>query len=116
MSEPAKFPGMRWHPETGVPQVFQKAEEVPDGYLDYHPSNLPESVKLAIEASTLPMTREAIVAELTDGGIAFKTKAKTEVLYATLLDALKVHLVASEIEFPENATGPELLALVPKPE
>lgn len=116
MNEPAKFPGMRWHPETAVPQVFQKAEEVPEGYLDYHPSSPPEVVKLAVEAAALPMTREAIVAELTDGGIPFKAKAKTEVLYAALLDALKAHLVASEIEFPENATGPDLLALVPKPE
>lgn len=119
MAEYTKFPGMRWDPNTGEAQVFQSAAEVPEGFLDYHPSNPPEVVKVATEAGAtdaLPMTREEIIKELTDGGIPFKAKAKDAVLYAALLDALKAHLLASEIEFPETATGPELLALVPKPE
>jgi hypothetical protein len=117
MAEVAKFPGMRWHPTTGENQVFQSAEDVPEGYLDYHPSNPPEGaepVKAAPDA--LPMSREEIVKELSEGGIAFKANAKTEKLYGVLVEAVKAHLTASEIEFPETANGPELLALVPKPE
>lgn len=120
MAEVVKFPGMRWHPVTGANQVFQSAEEVPEGYLDYHPSNPPEGAKEAETvketATALPMSREEIVKELSDGGIAFKANAKTEKLYSLLVEAVKTHLTASEIEFPETANGPELLALVPKPE
>lgn len=117
MSDPAKFPGMRWHPKTGVPQVFQKAEEVPEGYLDYHPSNPPEGAKAEeTTGEALPMTRDAIVAELSEGGIYFKKKAPTDELYALLVGSLQAHLKDAAIPFPEDATGPELLALVPKPE
>jgi hypothetical protein len=118
VSEPKKFPGMRWHPITGENQIFQAESEVPEGYLNYHPANPPEGVEKALETKpeALPMTRKEIVKVLNDGGIIFDPKAKVPALYDLLVASLKAHLIASETAFPETATGPELLALVPQPE
>lgn len=115
MSDPKKFPGMRWHPVTGENEIFHTADDVPEGYLDYHPSNPPEGAAKVV-ADDLPLSRAEIVAHLTDGGVKFKAKADTTTLYVLLATKLKEHLATAEIEIPTAATVPELLALVPKPE
>lgn len=116
----SKFPGMRWNPDTCENQVFQSAEEVPAGWVDYHPSNPPEAVEsvelVKAVPDSLPMSRKEIVKVLNDGGISFDAKAKVPALYDLLVDSLKAHLTEAKIEFPASATGPELLALVPQPE
>lgn len=42
MAEPG-FPGMRWHPKTGENRIFQNAEDVPEGWLAYHPADSAKS-------------------------------------------------------------------------
>lgn len=128
MTKDPHYPAMKWHPVTGEYVVCQNESEVPEGYIDTHPNNLPpakaeEAVK-AYAASVpaagfpakLPMKKADIITALTEGGIAHDPAAKAIVLYDALLASLKAHLTEAEVEFPENATAPELLALVPKPE
>lgn len=115
------YPAMKWHPVTGEYVICQNESEVPEGYLDTHPNNLP-AVKAADAPAAssalvvLPMKKADIITALTEGGIQFDPKAKAIVLYEALLASLQAHLTEAEVEFPENATAPELLALVPKPE
>lgn len=120
-------PVIKWHPETGKPQTFNNADEAPAGFVDEHPNNMePEDRKAAIAKlraskpekveKAKPMTRKEIVATLTDGGILFDGKADTATLEGVLVDAIKAHLTAVEIEFSNDADTRDLLALVPKPE
>lgn len=103
------FPGMRWHPETGECKTFATAAEMPEGWLDCHPSSLPE--KPADQA----MTRKEITAALNDGGISFKPTASTASLYDLLVDSLKTALVTAEIYFDSASTDARaLMGLFPK--
>lgn len=120
MTKSKEFPAMKWHPETGVPEVFHTAQDVPDGYLDCHPNSL--EAKKASQAAAgntnqLPMTKAEIVEALKAGNIEFKPNQGAKALYDILEAALREHLTANKVEIPEGANVPALLALAnPKSE
>lgn len=111
-------PTMAWHPETGESKIFKHPSEVPEGWLDTHPDNVPKVVKPAapVADDKLPMTRKEIVAALTDGGLQFDAKAPVKVLYAQLTDAVKSALTDAGVEFDAAADTKALLEKLPKPE
>lgn len=107
------YPAMKWHPETGVAAVFHTPHDVPEGYLDQHPSSLEKTP--AVKPSTpgaLPMTKAEIVAALKAGAIEYPATAGAKALYDLLDKTLREHLTANNIPIPENANVPALLALV----
>lgn len=108
-------PTMAWHPETGENQIFNHPSEVPEGWLDTHPSNVKAAVKQEGN-KPLSMTRKEIVAALNDGGLSFDNKAPVKALYAQLTDAVKAVLTEAQVQFDPNADTKDLLALLPKPE
>lgn len=112
MKDP-KFPGMRWHPETGENRIFNSAAEVPDGWQDRHPADTADAKPAPPPtANPLPMSKAEVKAALTAGGIAFEPRLGHKALYEILVVSLKEHLTAAGIEFPADATAPQLLALV----
>lgn len=117
MTKDKAFPAMYWPATGGAPQVFNSADEIPEGWLPHHPS-AQEPIKEApvVNANKLPMTKAAIIAALAEGGITAPATASTKALYDLLVTSLQDELTESKIEFPVGATAPELLALVPKSE
>lgn len=103
-------PVMAWHPETGENRIFNYPSEVPADWLDTHPNNV---VKPKADPD---MTKDEIMAALTEGGVQFDPKAKTKVLAATLRSAVEKALVSAEIDFGPDQPTKELLALLPPPE
>jgi hypothetical protein len=99
MSDVKKFPGHRWHPETGEMRVFQKAEDVPARWLDFHPGEplnaVPADAEKRIAAentekrvekpAAIPLSRQQVVADLQRRGVAFQRNATTKVLYDLLV-------------------------------
>ena len=116
------YPAMKWDPVTKESRVFNKASEVPDGWLDTHPDNLenmPQPVKapeVQAKAVPLPLTRKEMVQALQDGGIPFDPASKVDVLYAILTEAVKKFLTDADIAFDPAADTKVLLGLLPKPE
>lgn len=112
------YPALKWHPETGECATFNAAHEVPAGWLDTHPSNVKADEKASDETKTapekLPMAKKDIVKALVDGGIEHDPKAPSSVLYGVLDEKLREHLTANNIDIPEGATVPVLLALTAK--
>jgi len=108
-----RFPGMRWHPETGESQIFQTQEDMPAGWLDYNPTGA-DGLEKPKASNPLPMTREEIVAALNQGQITFKKNAGTAALYDQLRDALRKFLTERSITFEQDADGKTLLDLVSK--
>lgn len=131
---------MRWNPETGEPSLFASDDEVPEGWLDYHPSD-PDKATVAPPArkasaakedpkpqgldvenlkneqkeeddDSEPLTRAEVVAALTAGGVKFDNHAKAAVLTGVLVQALKEALASNNVAFDENATPRALLKLV----
>src|SRR5581483_9866922 len=111
MTNTKSAPTMAWHPETGENRVFPHPSEVPEGWLDTHPSNASKAAEGGDKnpGDKLPMTRKEIVAALNDGGISFDKQAKTSALYAQLLDAVKSALTEAGVEFDVNADAKVLL-------
>lgn len=125
MTQNPGFPAMKWHPQTGEATVFNKSQDVPDGYLDEHPDNLSGTARAEAVAAAavkppasdeLCLTREEIMAELHESGLSYKKNTPTKALYDMLVEALKEYLAENEVEFPADADAKALLALVPKPE
>lgn len=112
----SRFPGMRWHPVTGEMQIFQVEEDMPEGWLDYHPENPPARAALAAKeiAVELCMSREAIVAALVEGGVSFKKNASVQKLYDLLMANLKAALTEQGVVFSEDADAKALMDLFPK--
>lgn len=109
-------PTMAWHPETGENKVFNHPSEVPAEWLDTHPSNKPKEVEKAPAAKPEPMTRDEIVAALSDGGVEFDDKSKTKVLAEILRKSVIAALTSAEVEFDADASTKDLLAKLPSPE
>lgn len=114
MSKDPNFPAMKWHPTTGESKLCTVAEDVPDGWLDTHPNNLPKPDEKAKPAGEpeLPMTRKDIIKELDAAGVAFPKMAKTQALYDLLGDTAKNFLAAAKVDYAPDADVPSLLALV----
>lgn len=111
------FPAMKWHPETGESGIFNSASEVPEGWLDHHPNaKEPIKEKEVVKPTGLPMTKAEIQDALKTGGISAPANASAKSLYDLLVTSLRDHLTEANVTFPETATAPELLALVPKSE
>jgi hypothetical protein len=110
-----KFPGYRWHPESGDCRIFDKAEDVPEGWLESHPGSLDQAAPAADKAyDALPLSKKEIVAALDEGGVSFKKNAPVAALYALLMENLKKALTEQEIAFPEDADAKALMDLFPK--
>lgn len=112
---------MRWHPVSGESQTFETINEVPEGWLDYHPHGddakaKSEKPKAAAKSDEVPMTREEIVAALNAGEVKFAPNAGLKSLYTLLVKNLKEHLTILEVKFDETASGPELLEILNKAE
>lgn len=135
MHKDPSYPAMKWHPETAESRVFHKSEDVPEGWLDEHPSNVPKEVakptpKVAVtaapkpvkaaevksaEPTSLPMTREEMKAELQAGGIPFAPNAKDQTLYDALKKGVQEFLTGAGVAFPPDADVPALIALAKQP-
>lgn len=109
----SQFPAMLWNQKTGESRVFERAEDVPAGYLDHYPTDA-EKAEAPEPASpnALPMTREEIIAALKQGGIKFKGNASAAVLYAQLTDAVHFALTEAKVEFNPESPTPDLLKLL----
>ena len=117
MTKDPNYPAMKFHPQTGESRVFHTAEDVPEGWLNKHPAHVDDTKPApAQKSATLPMTRDEIKAALDAGEIAYKKNAGDKALYDLLVASLKTHLTEAGIQFPEDADGPALLALVPPAE
>lgn len=104
-----KFPGWRYHPETGEGGLFEKVEEVPDGWLDH--VQAPGST--APPAQDVPvMSRAEIVAALDSGRIAYNAKASTTTLHTLLRDKAGAALRSRGIEFDEATPTSEMVRLL----
>lgn len=117
------YPAMKWHPETGESRVFIAPEDVPAGWIDTHPNNLPPDVKpvaealaAKIEGDALPLTKKQIKVELDAAGVTYPATANVKALYELLSDTLKTFCANNDIAYEPNADVPTLLALVKQPE
>lgn len=108
MSDVQKFPGHRWSPD-GEMRVFHTAEDVPEGWTEYHPDSAPKVERQP--ATSIDLTRKEIVEALNAGNIPFVKNAKTEALYAQLTEAVKAHLAETGVEFDPEASVKSLLEL-----
>lgn len=123
MSKDPNYPAMKWHPQTAENRVFQKAGDVPEGWLDTHPANVDNVSKQEVEVTPpavlkapLDMTRKEIVAALTEGGITFDPASKVVVLYELLTAEVNRVLTEEGIEYDPTAGTKKLLEILPKPE
>jgi hypothetical protein len=112
----SRFPGMRWHPVTGEMQIFQVEEDMPEGWLDYHPENPPvrEIPEAKEKPAELCMTREEIATALAEGGVSFKKNASVQKLYDLLMANLKSALTEQGVVFTDDADAKALMDLFPK--
>lgn len=133
------YPAMRWDPATGESDVFQTEGDVPDGWLDHHPSDEAKGgagLKAPVvqhaasggrrrggkaatkdvddlgSADDTLMTREEIVAALDEGKVRYNKEASDEDLLAQLVAALKGVLSKQGKPFAGDASPRALLALV----
>lgn len=113
------YPALKWHPETGESRLFDKAGDVPEGWLDTHPANL---ARVQADAAAAPkpvklsLSRTEIQAALREGGIDHNIKASTKDLHDLLRERCIKHLTEGGIEFDAAADTKTLLELIPKPE
>lgn len=96
----------------GDSQVFHHSKDVPAGWKDAPASAADETKKTPAPPATLPMARDAIIAALESGGVEYKKNAGTKALYDQLVASVQAHLTTNKIEFPADATAPELLELL----
>lgn len=95
MSDVKKFPGHRWSPD-GEMRVFHTAEDVPEGWADYHPDSRPPSVIEAVcavivaaEPKAPTLSRQQIIADLQRRGVVFQRNAATTALYGLLVSEVE---------------------------
>lgn len=103
--EQFKGPTWRYDPKTGEGRVFTDVNDVPDGWVDSLDGH-------DADAKNDGMSRKDITTALEAGGIKYAAKAKTDDLYTLLRSSVLKALVEGKIEHDDNATLPELLALL----
>lgn len=104
-----------WNPENGESKVFDSPEaREAEGWLDHHPLDEDKGGVGSVNAPEAEdsLSRDEIVAALTEGGIAFNKKAATKTLAETLDSSLRAALKARNVEFEEKASTRDLLALI----
>lgn len=111
MSKDPNYPAMKWHPVTAEARTFTAPEDVPEGWLDTHPSNLPPKPAEPVP----PMTRDEIKAALDKLQVQYAKNAGDAKLYGLLDEAAREDLTAAGIEFDPHANTATLLALLPEP-
>lgn len=115
MSDKKHQPTMAWHPQNGESQIFNHPSEVPEGWLDTHPSNKPKAEKPAAGGKVeLGMSKAEIVAALTAGGVEHDPKAKASDLHDVLRGAVEKVLAEAKIPYSPEAPTKELLTLLPE--
>jgi hypothetical protein len=91
-----EFPKMVFHPEHGANIVATKPENVPPGWLDYHPKDPARAPALQSaddseptdeekdSGAVGPVSRNEIIDELKRRAVTFNPRASTAALYALL--------------------------------
>lgn len=86
---------MRWSPE-GEMRIFQAAEDVPEGWADYHPNSRPVIYEPEsppelqnIPNGKLTLSRQQIIADLQRRGVVFQRNATTKALYDLLVSEVE---------------------------
>lgn len=111
------FPALYWPPDGGAPVTYNSAADVPTGWLPQHPKHFDGQKKppaASTPAAAIPMDKPSILAALKAGNVPYSANIGQQAAYNLLVSSLKKHLTEAGIQFPETATGPELLALLPK--
>jgi hypothetical protein len=105
------YPALKWHPETGDCKQFERADDVPDGWLDTHPANQLAAPVLNAAA----ITREEIVSALKAGNVVHKASEGTSKLLALLTREVHDTLKRLGHEFDPSADVRALLAKLGPP-
>lgn len=120
MSKDPNFPAHKFHPVTGELKVCNSAADVPEGWIDTHPNNLPKVDPAAADPAAnkagLEMSREEIMGALDEGGIEYSKNAPTTTLYKKLTEAVKKTLLERGIAYDESFNTKQLLELIPPAE
>lgn len=124
MPKDPNYPAMKWHPDTAEARVFTALEDVPAGWLDTHPSNLPpkdaepeqQAAKdAASNAGEPPMTRAEIKAALDKLQVQYAKNAGDAKLYVLLDEAVREDMVAAGVDVTPGLTVPMMLAILLEP-
>ncbi len=125
----------RWHPETGEHKDYNSLSEVPKGHLDHHPNDEAHAAAEAaapaksdapakpsrtkrLQSAPKPaadpnaMSRDDVVAALTEGGVEFDNEASDADLQKLLDDKVRAVLTEQGVEFDPNANTKTLLGLL----
>jgi len=114
-----RFPGWRYNPDTLEGRQFDRAEDVPEGWVDT--LNTPEDAPASVEEAIAPakpaatsaraaMTRTEITAALTSGAIQFQKNTSTAALLELLRTNVHAALTAKGVEFDPDTDVRDLLA------
>ena len=109
MADSIKFPGWRWDPYTGEGRVFQIAADVPEGWIDQHPANLPTPAPKAPVKAADELTGAEVKAALDLGRVTYQKNAGAAALLKTLKDSLSVSLTAKGVKVAPDATAKAML-------
>lgn len=108
------FPAWFYDPETQTGQVFNNADEVPEGWvdrLDGEPTVVGSEAKPAkAEKADKGMARQDIITALKNGNVEFKATMKTEELHDLLKGKVMEVLAQRNIAFDADADVRDLLA------
>ena len=111
------FPAWYYDPATKQGQVFNSADEVPEGWvdrLDGEPTAIGSKPRTPAKekpaADPAAMTRKEITEALKAGGISFSPTEKTETLHDLLKGKVMEVLAQRNIAFDADASVRDLLA------
>jgi|SRR6185437_14084595 len=112
--EKTYWPSRKYGP-NGQSEIFERAEDVPEGWLDAPPP-VEEVAAVVVEPpAPLGLTRDEIVAALNEGGIEFKKNAGTKSLHDLLRDNVVAALHEKGEAFDVDADTKTLLGLLTAP-
>lgn len=111
----SEFPAMYWKAD-GSNYVAKTAADVLPDTTPYHPDNAPkvEAKAPAPGANELPLSKDEVVAALSEGGITHNPNKSHAKLYSLLLAAVKAALDEAAIAYDAAETNVKtLMALLP---
>lgn len=111
------FPAWFYNPETKEGQIFESADDVPEGWvdrLDGEPKVVGSKAKAPKAQKTEPtddtsMTRAEMIEALKNGGVEFKVTAKNAELHDLLKGKVMEVLTQRQIAFDADAPVRDLL-------
>jgi len=93
MSDVIKWPGWRYHPETGVGEIFQSEDEVPEGWLEEVPDQTVS--KEEQPEDDLTEADEESIKDLLDGNTQAELVAMLELMNEDRADDDQIEFLAS---------------------